>query len=134
MPGRTKCMGCICHYDNSSDCFLKLIGWMEKLLFLFYDREDPVIVTWYSAKINRNDHFCFFCNSFCQLVIIHFQRIFLCINKNQLCPDMTHHRCTCGIGISASDHFIAFVDSQKTKCHFRTCSLRIQAYSSIGAA
>jgi len=44
-------------------------------------------------------HFCFFCNSFCQLVIIHFQRIFLCINKNQLCPDMTHHRCTCGIGI-----------------------------------
>ena len=46
--------------------------------------------------------------------------IFLCINKNQLCPDMTHHRCTCGIGISASDHFIAFVDSQKTKCHFRT--------------
>ena len=106
MPSCPKSMCRICHYDNSADCPLDLICRTKHLLFILYDREDSVIIARYSSQIYRDDHLCLLCNCFSQFVIVHFQRICLCINQYKFCSHVAYYRCAGRISVCAGDDFI----------------------------
>ena len=81
MPDCPECMGGISIYRNPAHGSLDLILRMEKTFLSLHDFKNPVIITWNSAQINRYNHLGPFCNGRFQLIVIHFQGVFLNVYK-----------------------------------------------------
>ena len=131
LPACTKGMRSICTNSNSANGLLNLILRLEQSLFLFYNRENLVIIAGNTAKIYRNNSLSLFRNSCFHLVIIHLQAAFLHIYKHNLCTNMVDNRSRCRIGISRNDNLITCTNSQHAQCHFTAGSLAIQANAAI---
>ena len=120
--------------DNPSYRLLQVVGGFEKLFFIVYDFENPVVVAGDTRKVHGDDRFGLFGDSRLQLVVVHFKAVLLRIDKDDFRAYVVNNRRRCGICVSRGYNLVALTYPEKAESHFCTRCLGIQTHGAVDSA